>query len=215
MRAHTVHDGSGKTTIRNGHHVQHPLRALATAAGAVVLTGVVAATAYWAGTTSAPQGAPSATSSNATPEVPPAQTPPPPDAAPSTPAATPEAAGLAWLTTTNTLSWRDPAPEAWVARAEPYLTGDALRAAAEARNGGAGPDWDRMTSDRCTQRVIDTGSVIPPEAPRSDTVVYVQVSGTVVQQCATGTPLPPQPIAATLELARSTEGTWRVSSQLF
>lgn len=194
--------------------MQRPLRSLAVATGAVVLTGAVAATAYWAGSTTAPAPAPPSTTAATTPANP---APPPPevDMPPSTPAATPEAAAIAWLTTTNTLSWRDSGPDAWVTRAEPYLTGDALQAAQHARSGSPSADWARMTSDRCIQRVIDVDGVIPPEAPRTDTVVYVQVSGTIVQECATGAPLPPQPTAATLEITRSAVGTWQVSAQLF
>lgn len=192
----------------------HP-RSLLTALGAVALTGVVAVGAYWAGTHSASHGEPG---NGTTPPPTPSTSSPPPgedDMPPSIPAATPESAAIGWLVATNTLSWRDPTPTAWVDRVSPYVTGPAQHDAEQARGGQPGADWNRLLAHQCVQRVHEPGGVIPPEAPRTEQTAYVQVSGTAAWECAAGSPPPPQPLAATLEVVHFPDGTWRVSKHLF
>lgn len=189
-------------------------------AGSVLGLGLIAGGAYWAGSTTTPEteqpSPPQSTSTrpHSSSPAPPEAAPPQPD--PSTlPGTTPEAAAVAWLDATNTRSWRDPTPTAWTDRAEPHVTGQAADDVRQARTGNAGPDWQRLVHDRCEQRVTGVASVIPPEAPRTDDVVYVQVHGQIVQECATGEPMEPQPLASTVETRRGPDGTWAVSARLF
>jgi hypothetical protein len=70
--------------------------------------------------------------------------------------------------------------------------------------------------DQCTVTAREVGGVIPAEAPRAPDSVYVQVSGTVVTECAAGAPpIPPEPVAATVEVRRVADGRWVVQRRLF
>lgn len=128
----------------------------------------------------------------------------------------PVAAAIGWLRAYRGLRWTDPAPSSWVDRVRPYVGPELAAEYEQARAGSAGASWVSFVHDQCTTTVREAGGVIPPEAPRAPESVYVQVSGTVVTQCVPGAPSrPAEPVAATVELRRSTAGNWVVHRRLF
>lgn len=130
--------------------------------------------------------------------------------------ADPVATATAWLRAYRGISWRDPSPSSWVDRVRPYVGDDLAADDDRARQGTAGTSWMSFVHDQCTATAREVGGVIPPEAPRAPTSVYVQVSGTVVTQCAPGAPPRPlEPVAATVELRRLADGRWVVQRRLF
>ncbi|MGH3673147.1 MAG: hypothetical protein ACRDSH_21395, partial [Pseudonocardiaceae bacterium] len=112
--------------------------------------------------------------------------------------------------------WTDPSPSSWVDRVRPYIGNELAAEYDRAHQGSVGPSWSTFVHDKCTATVHDVGGVIPDEAPRAPDSVYVQVSGTVVTECAAGTPpMPTEPVAATVEVRRGTGGHWVVNRRLF
>ena len=67
------------------------------------------------------------------------------------------------------------------------------------------------------RRNTHASGVIPPEAPRTDSVVNVQVAGWLTTTCRQGGAAgrPPQDLAATLTLLRTSSGVWLVDRQLY
>jgi hypothetical protein len=65
--------------------------------------------------------------------------------------------------------------------------------------------------------VADASGVIPPEAPRTDSVVNVQVVGRLATICRQGGAAgrAPQDLAVTLTLLRTSSGVWLVDRQLY
>lgn len=127
----------------------------------------------------------------------------------------PVAAATAWLGAYRELQWTDPSPSSWVDRVRPYVGDDLAAEYDRTRQGTAGPEWTTFVHNKCTATVRDVGGVIPPEAPRAPDSVYVQVSGTVVTECASGVPTPAEPVAATVEVRRMADGHWVVQRRLF
>ena len=137
--------------------------------------------------------------------------------APAVAAADPVASAVAWLQATRSVSYADGSPSGWVARARPVVT-DRLAADYERRrDGNAGADWPDFVAAGCVSVVTDASGVIPPEAPRTDSVVNVQVAGRLTTTCRQGGAAgrPPQDLAATLTLLRTSSGVWLVDRQLY
>jgi hypothetical protein len=110
----------------------------------------------------------------------------------------------------------DPAPGSWVDRVRPYVGSDLAAEYEQARQGNAGTTWASFVHNQCTAAARDVDGVIPPEAPRAPDSVYVQVSGTVITECAAGQPTaPPEPVAATVEVRRMPDNRWIVNRRLF
>ncbi len=183
-------------------------RSLAIAASAVVAAAVIAL-AYLLGA----QGKGNHPATTNTP----ATAPPPGSARPTDPDAgrDPIATATAWLRAYRAISWTDPAPGSWVDRIRPYIGTELATDYDRDRQGSVGAEWAPFVAQKCTATVRDVGGVIPPEAPRAPDSVYAQVSGTVVTQCATGTPPPDEPVAATVEVRRGADGRWVVQRRLF
>lgn len=181
-------------------------RSLAIAAGAVVAAAVIVL-AYLLG---ADRNHPDTTN---TPTAP----PPPRSAQTTYPDAgrDPLATATAWLRAYRGISWTDPTPSSWVDRVRPYIGTELAAEYERDRQGSVGAGWAPFVAEKCTSTVRDVGGVIPPEAPRAPDSLYAQVSGTVVTQCATGTPPPNEPVAATVEVRRGADGRWVVQRRLF
>lgn len=132
-------------------------------------------------------------------------------------AADPVASAVAWLGATRSVSYADGSLSGWVDRARPVVT-DRLAAEYERRRGGnAGADWPDFVAAGCVSVVADASGVIPPEAPRTDRVVNVQVVGRLTTTCRRGGAAgrAPQDLAATLTLLRTASGVWIVDRQLY
>ena len=183
-------------------------RNLVIAAGAVVAAAVIAL-AYLL-------GAHDKGNHPATPGTP-AAAPPSGSAQPTEPEAgrDPVATATAWLRAYRAVSWTDPAPGSWVDRVRPYIGTELAADYERDRQGSVGAERAAFVAQKCASTVRDVGGVIPPEAPRAPDSVYAQVSGTVVTQCATGTPPPDEPVAATVEVRRGVDGRWVVQRRLF
>jgi hypothetical protein len=183
-------------------------RSLAIAAGAVVAAAVISlvyllgAEGNHPSTTNTPTAAPPSTASPGSPTD--------PDAGRD-----PVATATAWLRAYRQVSWTDPTPGSWVDRVRPYIGTELAADYDRDRQGSVGAEWGTFVAGKCTATVRDVGGVIPPEAPRAPDSVYAQVSGTVVTQCATGTPPPAEPVAATVEVRRGVDGRWVVQRRLF
>lgn len=124
-----------------------------------------------------------------------------------------EELAAAWLVAYRTSSYTSQA-DAWIDRTAPYVT-DALRQQnLQLRDGGRGPGvvWQDFFDRRCIARVADAVAVIPPEAPRTDDTVHVQVAGTLRTSCTTGTDPPDEALAVTLTAVRTDAG-WRIASR--
>ena len=160
----------------------------------VVLAGAALAAAallWWAGTSGGPGGAGSA--------APEERQDPAAEAGYLAPAvaADPVASAVAWLQATRSVSYADGSPSGWVARARPVVT-DRLAADYERlRDGNGGADWPDFVAAGCVGVVTDASGVIPPEAPRTDSVVNVQLVGRLTTTCRHGGAAgrPPQNLA--------------------
>ena len=186
------------------------MRSVAVVVSAVVAVGVIAA-AYLLGAHDTDHRAGAASTS----EIPRSAAPPtsPGDSAAGR---DPVAVATAWLRAYRGMAWTDRSPSSWVDRVRPYISRDLAAEYDQARQGTAGPTWASFVHDQCTATARDVDGVIPPEAPRAPDSVYVQVSGTVVTQCAPGgPPAPPEPVAATVEVRRMPEGRWVVNRRVF
>lgn len=188
-------------------------------AGVVVLVAGLVAAAYWIGASSGsdePSASPrsSAPAPESSAEAAPSSGLPTPEN--GEPATDPIEAARAWLVNFRSVAWDDPTPTAWIDRVRPYVT-DALAAEYEAlREGGVGAEWEIFVERKCTSTVPDADGVIPPEAPASETAVYVNVSGTVTTACEDGEPPTPKVDAGgTIELMRGEDGYWRVNQRLY
>jgi hypothetical protein len=186
------------------------MRSLAIVVSAVVAVGVIGL-AYLVGAHSAaPRLGNAATIEASRSATPP---PGPSDAAPSR---DPVAAATAWLRAYRQIAWTDRSPSSWVDRVRPFVGADLAADYEQARQGNAGTAWASFVHDQCTATARDVEAVIPPEAPHAPDSVYVQVSGTVVTECAAGTPpTPTEPVAATVEVRRMPDNRWVVNRRLF
>jgi hypothetical protein len=153
--------------------------------------------------------------------------PPPTDGSGSTAVATGPSPGPStdpvttaenWLTAYRTIGYRDPGPTSWAGRVTPLLA-EPMRSqiADQAASGSGGVSWERFTTRRCSTHVSDVGAVVPAEAPRTPTTVYVQVTGTVITSCdVAGVAQPDEPFSATLELHKASgQDRWQVARRLF
>lgn len=128
----------------------------------------------------------------------------------------PADAATGWLRTSRTLDWTDPSATAWTGRVQPYVTDALLDTYTGTGATGPGVEWTEFVEKQCSTRVVNSGTTVPDEAPRTDTTVFVQVAGQVVTSCLRGQPTTPsEDAAATLEVVRASDGNWRVNKQLF
>ena len=129
----------------------------------------------------------------------------------------PVASAVAWLQAARSVSYADGSPSGWVDRARPVVTDNLAADYERRRDGNAGADWPDFVAAGCVSVVIDASGVIPPEAPRTDSVVNVQVVGRLITNCRHGGAAgrAPQDLAATLTLLRIASGTWLVDRQLY
>jgi hypothetical protein len=137
--------------------------------------------------------------------------------APAVAATDPVVSAVAWLQATRSVSYADGSPSGWVDRARSVVTN---RLAAEyemLRDGNAGADWPDFVAAGCVSVVTDASGVVPPEAPRTDSVVNVQVVGRLSTTCRQGGAAgrTRQDLAATLTLLRTSSGVWLVDRQLY
>jgi hypothetical protein len=187
------------------------MRSLAIVASVVVAFAVIAL-AYSLGAHSSHQGAADTSAAGMRRSAP----PPVGAANPAAVGGDPVAVATAWLRAYRGIAWTDRSPSSWVDRVHPYVSSDLATEYEQARQGTAGTTWASFVHDQCTATARDVDGVIPPEAPRAPDSVYVQVSGTVVTQCAAGTPpTPTEPVAATVEMRRMPDGRWVVNRRLF
>lgn len=184
--------------------VERPRRVLVGIAVVVVLAAI-AVTAYRLGASTSPAPARASLATPAPPAAPPV---------PTGAARTPEAAAVSWLQATDTVSWHDPTPSAWIGRVQPYVTGPAAADAGQGHVGSHPADWAGFTAGHCTQQVLGIEAVVPPEAPRTATIAYVQLAATLTRDCAQGPPAAPQPVAVTVEVTRDTAGQWKMNQQI-
>jgi hypothetical protein len=177
---------------------------------AVVVALVLGAGAYMLGADRT--GSPSALGAPVT--APPAPTLTP---SPVAPATDPLVAASAWLRGYRTQSWTDPRPWSWTTRVLPVVTGQLAGEYRTVQSAPGGAEWADYVARRCATAVSAVGAVIPGEAPRSDTEVYVQVSGEALTQCGVGAPPGEgaEHLAATVELLRGPDGLWRVTNRLY
>jgi hypothetical protein len=131
-------------------------------------------------------------------------------------AADPVDSAVAWLGATRSISFADGSASGWVDRAGPVVT-DRLAADYERRRDGtAGADWPDFVAAGCVSVVTDASGVIPPEAPRTDSMVNVQVVGRLATTCRRGgAGHPAQDLAVTLTLLRTSSRVWLVDRQLY
>jgi hypothetical protein len=174
----------------------------------VLVAAVLTLVGYVLGTSGGRSGSPGAV-------------PPPPSGpavfVPVAAAADPLMSAVAWLRGYRQQSWTDPEPSSWVGRVAPVVTGSLAREYQGVQGAGGGQEWRDFVARRCVSSVTPPGGVIPPEAPRSASEVWVQVTADVLTHCQTG-PAPGQAVehvAATVELARGLDGLWRVSQRAF
>lgn len=129
--------------------------------------------------------------------------------------ADPVAVATEWLISTRTVNWKDGDPSAWVSRTRPYVTDALAKQYEDTKAGSAGAGWQTFVQRQCVSSVSHAGGVIPPEAPRTDTAVSVQVTGTVNTKCDAGNPdTPKESVAATLSVIKS-GGEWLVNQQIY
>jgi hypothetical protein len=175
-----------------------------------VMAAAVIGLAYLLGAQGHHSTATTATTATRSPPAIPPSRPPGPDLGRD-----PVATATAWLVAYRGISWTDPTPGSWADRVRPYVGAELAADYQRDRAGNTGAGWASFVAGKCTSTVRDAGGVIPPEAPHAPDSVYVQVSGTVVTECATATPPPREPAAATVEVRRGTDGRWVVQRRLF
>lgn len=192
---------------------------IAVGAAAAVVAASLVGTAYWLGTRNE-QPAAAAPAPTTSPSSSTSSTVTTPATSPTTSALPapndPVTAGVDWLITYEGRSWQQPAGQ-WVDAVAPYVTDQLEQQYVPDRDGSVGAAWPAFVTAHCTTVVQQAGGVIPDEAPRTDTTVYVQVSGSSVTTCTNGQPPPPAtvPVAATLEVQRGTDGQWRVNDRMY
>ncbi|GGM67803.1 hypothetical protein GCM10012275_43010 [Longimycelium tulufanense] len=133
---------------------------------------------------------------------------------PQAPVTEPVETARRWLLAYRTRDWTDPGPAVWIDRTRPYVTGAFAAENEQARGGTRGAHWEEFVRRRCRTRVEKATGVIPPEAPRGDTGVYVQVSGIITTTCTAGEPHPDEPTSATVSVLRGPDGRWRVNQRI-
>lgn len=186
------------------------IRSLAIVASVVVALAVIAVS-YLLGAHSSHQGGADTSAAGMRRSA-----PPPVGSANPAAVGDPVTVATAWLRAYRGIAWTDRSPSSWVDRVRPYVSSDLATEYEHARQGTAGTTWTSFIHDQCTATARDVDGVIPPEAPRAPDSVYVQVSGTVVTQCAAGTPSTPiEPVAATVEVRRMPDGRWVINRRLF
>ena len=187
------------------------IRSLAVVVSAVVAVGVIAG-AYLLGAHGTDHRGGAAAASG----IPRRSAAPPASPGDSAAGGDPVAVATAWLRAYRELAWTDRSPSSWVDRVRPYVSRDLATDYDQARQGTAGTSWASFVHDQCIATARDVEGLIPPEAPRAPDSVYVQVSGTVVTQCAHAVaPMPPEPVAATVEVRRMPDGRWLVNRRVF
>ena len=143
---------------------------------------------------------------------------PPVMSAPVVPSQDPLVSATAWLRGYRTQSWTDAEPWSWTTQVLPVVTGQLAAEYRAVRGAPGGAEWAGYVARRCVTAVSGVGAVIPGEAPRSDTEVYVQVSGDALTRCGVGAPPGEEGtehLAATVELVRGPNGLWRVTNRLY
>ena len=187
------------------------MRSLAVVVSAVVAVGVIAG-AYLLGAHGIDHRAGAAAAGG----IPRRSAAPPARPGESAAGGDPVAVATAWLRAYREMAWTDQSPSSWVDRVRPYVSSDLAADYDQARQGTAGTSWASFVHDQCTAIARDVEGLIPPEAPRAPDSVYVQVAGTVVTQCAHAVaPMPPEPVAATVEVRRMPDGRWVVNRRVF
>lgn len=141
----------------------------------------------------------------------------PPPRTPAAAAATdPQAAAERWLIAYHSLSWSNGSPTAWIDQVKPYVTPSLDATDQQDANAGGGADWSEFVAKQCSSTVTTVGAVIPPEAPGTATAVNVQVIGTVLTRCASGSPdTTTEPASASVVVVPGPKGTWLVNQRLF
>lgn len=120
-----------------------------------------------------------------------------------------------WFVAYHSMRWTDTSPADWIDRVRPYVSARLHERDETLRHGARGAEWTEFVAGRCTTTMTDVDAVIPPEAPRTASTVYVHVIGTSRTACATADPVPPPSVeAATLMLIETPNG-WRVDERLY
>ena len=120
-----------------------------------------------------------------------------------------------WFVAYHSMRWTDTGPAAWIDRVRPYVSARQHDRDETLRNGARGAEWTEFVAGRCATSMTDVEAVIPPEAPRTASVVYVHVIGSSHTACTTADPvLAPSVEAATLMLIKTPSG-WRVDERLY
>lgn len=135
---------------------------------------------------------------------------------PGTPDVDPVTSARAWLRSYFSVSYTDPTPTSWLDRVEPVLTDELAQTYRRSHeDGSAGYTWSEFVASRCTSFVVEDAGTVPPEAPRTDAEVYVQVVGTLDTRCpADEARNGSESVAATLALIRERSGVWRVDQRV-
>lgn len=120
-----------------------------------------------------------------------------------------------WLRIYRAQDWQDDTV-AWIERVRPLVTETQHARYQELRDGPTGADQADFVARKCRSAADDVEAVIPPEAPRTDSVTYVHVAATITTTCTTGTPVRrSEPTAITLALALGSDDLYRVDERLF
>lgn len=187
--------------------------------GVMLALGLLVGAAYLIGASTTmgttPPAPPDHAAAPSAPAVPLPTAVPVPPLALAEPSADPVASAQAWLAAYRSVRYDDPTPMAWLDRVGPVIT---QRLSTEYyREGSVGAGWAEFVRHQCSGAVENVGGVIPREATRTRTTVYVQVAGILHTRCQdpTAPQWPAEDLAATVELARGSDGPWRVERRLY
>jgi hypothetical protein len=113
------------------------------------------------------------------------------------------------------MRWTDTSPADWIDRVRPFVTASLHSSDVALEAGGYGVDWTDFVASRCSTSASDVDTVIPAEAPHTESLVYVHVIGTLRTTCDHHTPMfRTTDAAATLAVIQTPHG-WRVSERLY
>ncbi len=90
-----------------------------------------------------------------------------------------------WFVAYHSMRWTDTSPADWIDRVRPFVSARLHDSDETLRHGPRGAEWTEFVAGRCTTSMTDVDAVIPPEAPRTASVVYVHVIGSSHTACAT------------------------------
>jgi hypothetical protein len=136
---------------------------------------------------------------------------------PATPTSQPSAAEIAteWFVAYQSMRWTDTSPASWIDRVHPFVTESLHDSDAVLRGGTRGVDWTEFVAGRCSTSASDVDAVVPAEAPHTESLVYVQVIGTLHTACDRQTSMVvTTDAAATLAVIQTPRG-WRVNERLY